>query len=162
MSNPTLLWPLERTERLKKLYAAGLSCSQIAAELNCGLTRNAVIGKVHRLKLERRRFISGQRKSVKAKTPKPQKSTVVATRWGAYSAETKAPVLAPDPAVDLDPLNIAFDDIRAFQCRWITQQQPVLFCGHPAIVGSWCPAHRAVVFTPRTEKRALRSMGLAA
>lgn len=46
-------WTDERVERLKALWAEGLSASQIAAELG-GVTRNAVIGKVHRLGLSGR------------------------------------------------------------------------------------------------------------
>ena len=46
-------WTDERVETLKKLWADGLSASQIAAELG-GITRNAVIGKVHRLGLSGR------------------------------------------------------------------------------------------------------------
>src|SRR3954447_3870622 len=46
-------WTDERVERLKKLWADGLSASQIAGELG-GVTRNAVIGKVHRLGLSGR------------------------------------------------------------------------------------------------------------
>jgi GcrA cell cycle regulator len=47
-------WTDERVELLKKLWMEGLSASQIAAELSDGVTRNAVIGKVHRLKLSAR------------------------------------------------------------------------------------------------------------
>ena len=47
-------WTDERVELLKKLWMEGLSASQIAAELGEGVTRNAVIGKVHRLKLSAR------------------------------------------------------------------------------------------------------------
>src|SRR3981081_4408305 len=43
-----LTWSDERVEQLKKLWASGLSASQIAAELG-NVTRTAVIGKVHRL-----------------------------------------------------------------------------------------------------------------
>ncbi|MBP8939426.1 MAG: GcrA cell cycle regulator, partial [Agrobacterium sp.] len=43
-------WTDERVEKLKKLWAEGLSASQIAAQLG-GVSRNAVIGKVHRLNL---------------------------------------------------------------------------------------------------------------
>ncbi len=43
-------WTDERVERLKKLWSEGLSASQIAAQLG-GVSRNAVIGKVHRLNL---------------------------------------------------------------------------------------------------------------
>ncbi len=47
-------WTDERVELLKKLWMEGLSASQIANELGDGVTRNAVIGKVHRLKLSAR------------------------------------------------------------------------------------------------------------
>jgi GcrA cell cycle regulator len=54
-----LSWTDERVELLKKLWSDGLSASRIAAELG-GITRNAVIGKVHRLGL------SGRAKSASA------------------------------------------------------------------------------------------------
>lgn len=47
-------WTDERVELLKKLWLEGLSASQIAGILGEGVTRNAVIGKVHRLKLSGR------------------------------------------------------------------------------------------------------------
>jgi GcrA cell cycle regulator len=47
-------WTDERVDLLKKLWMEGLSASQIAGELGDGVTRNAVIGKVHRLKLSTR------------------------------------------------------------------------------------------------------------
>ena len=50
MMETRLSWTDERVEALKKLWADGLSASQIAAKLG-GVSRNAVIGKVHRLKL---------------------------------------------------------------------------------------------------------------
>ena len=53
-------WTEERVELLKKLWLEGLSASQIAGVLGEGVTRNAVIGKVHRLKL------SGRAKPVSA------------------------------------------------------------------------------------------------
>lgn len=46
-------WTEERVETLKKMWAEGQSASQIAKELG-GVTRNAVIGKVHRLGLSNR------------------------------------------------------------------------------------------------------------
>src|SRR5258708_20726444 len=59
-------WTDERVETLKKLWADGHSSSQIAAELG-GITRNAVIGKVHRLGL------SGRAKSPSSAAPRPPK-----------------------------------------------------------------------------------------
>ena len=60
-------WTDERVELLKKLWADGLSASQIAGELG-GITRNAVIGKVHRLGL------SGRAKSPSSSAPRPRKA----------------------------------------------------------------------------------------
>ena len=59
-------WTDDRVELLKKLWNDGLSASQIAAELG-NVTRNAVIGKVHRLGL------SGRAKSPGSATPRPRK-----------------------------------------------------------------------------------------
>ncbi len=44
-------WPPERVEQLKALYAEGISASRIAMQLGGGISRNAVIGKIFRLKL---------------------------------------------------------------------------------------------------------------
>jgi GcrA cell cycle regulator len=55
----SMSWTDERVELLKKLWSDGLSASRIAAQLG-GITRNAVIGKVHRLRLSGRgRSVSG-------------------------------------------------------------------------------------------------------
>ena len=52
---PTALsWTDERVELLRRLWVEGLSASRIAAELAGGVTRNAVIGKVHRMGLSGR------------------------------------------------------------------------------------------------------------
>jgi GcrA cell cycle regulator len=60
-------WTDERVELLKKLWSEGLSASQIAGELG-GITRNAVIGKVHRLGL------SGRAKAPSSAVPRPRKA----------------------------------------------------------------------------------------
>lgn len=53
MTDATLTWTEERVERLTQLWQEGRSASHIAAELG-GVSRNAVIGKVHRLGLSGR------------------------------------------------------------------------------------------------------------
>src|SRR5207249_7827152 len=62
-----LTWSDDRVEQLKKLWESGLSASQIAAELG-NVTRNAVIGKVHRLGL------SGRAKSPSTAAPRQRKA----------------------------------------------------------------------------------------
>src|SRR5579872_6738633 len=62
-------WTDERVELLKKLWQDGLSASQIAKQLG-GVTRNAVIGKVHRLGLSGRAAPSKPARTV-FKAPRP-------------------------------------------------------------------------------------------
>ncbi|WP_103333917.1 GcrA family cell cycle regulator [Pseudotabrizicola formosa] len=59
-------WTDERVETLKKMWAEGQSASQIAKELG-GVTRNAVIGKVHRLGLSNR--VGGGKDEVEEEAP---------------------------------------------------------------------------------------------
>jgi GcrA cell cycle regulator len=62
-----MAWTDDRVELLKKLWAEGLSASQIAGRLG-GVTRNAVIGKGHRLGL------SGRATSSRSSVPRPRRS----------------------------------------------------------------------------------------
>ncbi|MBK5933823.1 GcrA cell cycle regulator [Rhodovulum imhoffii] len=66
-------WTEERVETLKRMWAEGQSASQIAKELG-GVTRNAVIGKVHRLGLSNRAGSNGKpAAATREKTaPKPE------------------------------------------------------------------------------------------
>src|SRR3954466_622786 len=106
-----LTWSDDRVEQLKKLWEGGLSASQIAAALG-GVTRNAVIGKVHRLGL------SGRAKSASSSTPRQRKprapshvmrisrpaahgNTALATHPGyAYDIETE---FEPEPVENIIP-----------------------------------------------------------
>ena len=63
-------WTDERVELLKKLWLDGLSASQIAKQLG-GVTRNAVIGKVHRLGLSGRADAVAARAAPTFKAPRP-------------------------------------------------------------------------------------------
>src|SRR4029077_4343475 len=78
-----LTWSDERVEQLKKLWESGLSASQIAAELG-NITRNAVIGKVHRLGL------SGRAQRPYPAGPRPRQEPFL----GGAAAAQGAPVTA--------------------------------------------------------------------
>lgn len=80
-------WTDERVETLKKMWGEGQSASQIAKELG-GVTRNAVIGKVHRLGLSNR---SGGGASA------PSKPAPAAKEATAAKAAPAAPKPAPAP-----------------------------------------------------------------
>ena len=75
-------WTEERVDRLKKLWSEGLSASQIAAQLG-GVSRNAVIGKVHRLNLPGRAKAGGAtsaRSQKRASIPTQTRPTSFAPR----------------------------------------------------------------------------------
>ncbi|GFE63451.1 GcrA family cell cycle regulator [Litoreibacter roseus] len=90
-------WTDDRVEILKKMWGEGKSASQIAKELG-GVTRNAVIGKVHRLGLSNR---SGGATAAKtadkekpaAKPKAPEKPKVVATESDPKPANTPVKVM---------------------------------------------------------------------
>ncbi|WP_097804392.1 GcrA family cell cycle regulator [Pelagimonas varians] len=90
-------WTDERVELLKKMWGEGQSASQIAKELG-GVTRNAVIGKVHRLGLSNRAgATAGADAKPKAKAePKPKAAPPKPAAAPAAEAAPK-PKPAPEP-----------------------------------------------------------------
>lgn len=100
-------WTDERVETLKRMWAEGQSASQIAKELG-GVTRNAVIGKVHRLGLSNR--APGGREDedetpVAAK-PEPKAEPVAAARPEPAAARPVPERPAAAPASNVTPLPV--------------------------------------------------------
>ncbi len=90
-------WTDERVETLKKLWIEGQSASQIAKTLG-GVTRNAVIGKVHRLGLSNRGAGTAPKPEAKDKGAKPDAARAGAARPAeAKPAETASPVAVVTP-----------------------------------------------------------------
>jgi GcrA cell cycle regulator len=102
-------WTDERVETLKRMWAEGQSASQIAKELG-GVTRNAVIGKVHRLGLSNR--VSGGKDDedetpVAAAKPEPRPEPAAARAEPApRPAAAERPAPAQSPASNVTPLPI--------------------------------------------------------
>jgi len=114
-------WTEERIERLKKMWHDGATASQIADELG-GVSRNAVIGKAHRLGLEQRPspVKPGEEKEAKkaapatAATPKAAAPKAEApTPAPATPSPTPAPVAghAPRPQRQLTPQELQYRSI---------------------------------------------------
>jgi GcrA cell cycle regulator len=96
-------WTDERVETLKKMWADGQSASQIAKELG-GVTRNAVIGKVHRLGLSNR--TTGSSGKDEDETPAPAAPRAEAPARAAEpprAVEPKPEPPAPRPAAPINP-----------------------------------------------------------
>ncbi|MEZ5773034.1 GcrA cell cycle regulator [Defluviimonas denitrificans] len=98
-------WTDERVELLKKMWSEGQSASQIAKELG-GVTRNAVIGKVHRLGLSNR-VGAAPEPAPKAKAadpaPKPAAPARGASKPAAPATAAAAAPRAEKPAADPAP-----------------------------------------------------------
>lgn len=89
-----MAWTDERIDKLKSLWGQGLTASQIADELG-GVSRNAVIGKAHRLGLESRPspVKAGEQPAATPATPRPDPARV------ASAPKVAAPAPAARPAI---------------------------------------------------------------
>ncbi|MGE3149501.1 MAG: GcrA family cell cycle regulator [Pseudorhodoplanes sp.] len=157
-------WTDERVELLKKLWTDGLSASQIAAELG-GITRNAVIGKVHRLGL------SGRAKSPSSAAPRQRRArpahmmrvprpsmrgnTALAAAY-AYDAE-----IEPEPELVENIIPIgqrrSLLELTEDTCRWPIgdpSSAEFFFCGGKPITGlPYCAYHSRIAYQPAAERR---------
>ena len=98
-------WTDERVETLKKMWAEGQSASQIAKELG-GVTRNAVIGKVHRLGLSNRVGGGGVAEAEEDAAPAPRVDPAPRATEPVRSAEPapRAAVERPLPTATITPI----------------------------------------------------------
>jgi len=109
-----MAWTDERVEQLKTLWIGGASASQIAKELG-GVTRNAVIGKVHRLGLSSRNQGKGDAPEKAAKPAPAAAEPVVAAApppvaEAAPAPSAPPPVKEPAPAAAAAPVEAAAED----------------------------------------------------
>jgi GcrA cell cycle regulator len=89
-------WTDKRVDQLKTLWKGGASASQIADALG-GVTRNAVIGKAHRLRLEARPGPIHQSDDSK-KPASLRRTTTVRTTTGAHSPVPDSPAITSEIA----------------------------------------------------------------
>jgi GcrA cell cycle regulator len=159
-----LTWSDDRVEQLKKLWEAGLSASQIAAELG-NVTRNAVIGKVHRLGL------SGRAKSPATAAPRQRKPA----RPAQHMMRVTRPVSRGNTAlaqvfeVEMETDPVTFDNVVPMSqrlsllelneatCHWPVgdpSSADFFFCGGKALGGlPYCAQHSRVAYQPAADRR---------
>ncbi len=98
-------WTDERVETLKKMWGEGQSASQIAKELG-GVTRNAVIGKVHRLGLSNRAGSGGSAKAAPKEKPAAAAKPAAKPK-PAPKAAPAAPAKKEEPELDENGIPIS-------------------------------------------------------
>ncbi|WP_164658225.1 GcrA family cell cycle regulator [Tropicibacter sp. Alg240-R139] len=97
-------WTDERVELLKKMWGEGQSASQIAKELG-GVTRNAVIGKVHRLGLSNRATSNASTKAEPKEKPAPAAKAEPRAKPAPKTEPARKPTPAPAaPAAEAKPI----------------------------------------------------------
>jgi len=159
------MWTEDRVSTLKQLWADGLSASQIAARLGMGVTRNAVIGKVHRLNLAGRATQprnSVPRTARKTREPSipgraPTMPTAGATALKPFAAPTPRPMPLPEPK----PLRLVDNakdgritilHLSDKTCKWPIgdpTHDDFCFCGHGPREGSpYCEYHARIAYQP--------------
>jgi len=147
-------WTDDRVEVLKKLWLEGLSASQIAKQLG-GVTRNAVIGKVHRLGLSGRAAPSQPARAVRApRPPRPVSQPVVRREPHAAGPAHPRPepprLYAPEAPGTATVLTLG-----AHMCKWPIgdpSSDEFTFCGRRA-EGAYCAEHSRVAFQPPQNKK---------
>jgi len=158
-------WTDERVDLLKKLWSEGLSASQIAGRLG-GVTRNAVIGKVHRLGLSGR-ATSTRLKSLRPRSrvpaaPKRQPRARVAAGGSPalralYHPETEPFRPTEDEIVIPLEERKSLQDLTENSCRWPIgdpQSSDFHFCGHKKVPGlPYCEVHSRRAFQPPQSRR---------
>lgn len=177
-------WTDERVEKLKKLWAEGLSASQIAAQLG-GVSRNAVIGKVHRLNLPGRAKAGGTQTAARPKRPAPAAPRPAAP-FQARAVTPRAvarPAAAAKDDMDMDPAfeaeteqlpvpangnNVVIPMSRKLELTQLTERTckwPIgdplnddfHFCGNESPDNSpYCTYHQRLAYQPSAERRRMR------
>ena len=133
----TVSWTEERTARLKELWDSGMSASQCAAELG-GVTRNAVISKIHRKGFQSRASGADLRAPIKRgprkSAPPPAPFPLARSKFGRCTGATGA----ADAVLQLG----------VGMCHW-PEGDPLdpdfYFCGE-ATQHTYCPQHRAIAY----------------
>ncbi len=151
-------WTDERVETLKKLWLDGLSASQIAKQLG-GVTRNAVIGKVHRLGLSGRATPSQPQRTV-FKAPRAPRPAVSASSAAAprRAIEPSMPSQPIQPYIAEEPGTATVLTLGAHMCKWPIgdpSSDGFTFCGRRSDrEGPYCQDHARVAYQPQQKKGA--------
>ena len=146
-------WTEEREQKLKELWEKGYTASQIAEMLGGNTTRNAVIGKAHRLKLAAR-ATSKQSRSPKEKNvagiPNKQEGHISRrSRFKSLLLDKNFEAENPKKLEELDDKN----------CKWPIghpDEENFYFCGrNPVESFSYCKLHVLYAFQPKNPKEEL-------
>ena len=144
-----MAWNDERVELLKKFWAEGLSASQIASKMG-GVTRNAVIGKVHRLGLSGRAAPAKPQRGCDHAAEVMEPAPTVFARKAAHAIIDEPEFVAPVILSSGDMTTVA--TLKGNMCKWPIgdpAKDDFHFCGQSAPTGKpYCGYHANLAFQP--------------
>jgi len=155
-----MAWTEDRVETLKKLWTDGLSASQIARKMG-GVTRNAVIGKVHRLGLSGRASparVSTARVSTGTSRARPSTPSLSGGRsqYSDSSISDLKEEVVPEPILSAEE-RASVLHLTEHTCKWPIGDPGTTefhFCGARAKSGSpYCTTHAAQAYQPLERRR---------
>jgi GcrA cell cycle regulator len=159
-----MAWTEDRIATLKAGWEGGMTASQIAEQLGEGVTRNAVIGKAHRLGLEARPspVKPGEEESAAAPAPAPAAASApAAAPAAAIAAPAPAPAaarpVAKKPARGGKAAKTTLLDLNEKICKWPIGHPgdaDFHFCGKPSQAGfPYCTEHCLVAYQAQLPRR---------
>ena len=141
-------WTPEKVDKLKELWSKGHTASQIAEMLG-DTTRNAVIGKAHRLDLEARA------PSKQSATPRSRDNKQIKRTAAPTSRKAKFQSILLDK--NFEPENPkSLEDLTESTCKWPVghpNEEKFYFCGRkPEGEFPYCKLHVLYAFQPKGSK----------
>ena len=151
-------WTDDRVSILKKLWGDGHTAAEIAKQLG-GVTRNAVIGKAHRLKLSNRVSpIQQNKKPANKNTQRKPVEKAKVTPAIVVEKIARSPVKAD---VVSSGASYSLMDLKPRMCRWPSgdpREEDFGFCGDETISGiPYCEEHAKVAYQAATRNRILNA-----
>jgi len=142
-------WTPNYCDQAKTLWLQGFTAERISQIIGHGLTRNAVIGKIHRMGLSHRKLPESPKKLLKPKIQKPS-APIIHKRSISISVIDDSIVYPPGPR--------PWETRRKGECNWPLDQKcgvGFLYCCDPTAPNGqdqYCLKHRLKAYYPKQKK----------
>ena len=148
-------WTVEQVEQLRKMWAQGLTANEIAKKL--GVTKNSIVGKVHRLCLQARPspIKSKETEELKTENLSAAEINIDSEQTNKNANETVAE--SKEKNSDNQNENIKLINLDSHTCRWPIgdpRDEDFCFCGKKVRIGqTYCDEHSLLAYVKAMPKK---------